>query len=70
MMVSLVLAPAFSFISPFSSRPPATLTVRGRLFGGGLTYHSAFLSHSPPRHAGDTREVFDGGLPYYSVCVL
>ena len=27
-----------------------------------------FLSR-PDRHAGDTREVFDGGLPYYSVCV-
>ena len=24
---------------------------------------------APPGHAGGTREVFDGGLPYYRVCV-
>ena len=27
------------------------------------------FSSRPPRHAGDTREGIDGGLPYCSVCV-
>ena len=28
-----------------------------------------FSSRPPPRQAGGTTEVFDGGFPYYSVCV-
>ena len=66
-LVSLVIAPAFSFNSPFfvSPPPPATLTVRGKFFYCGLIYPSAFFV-SPPRHAGGTREVFDGVLPYCS----
>ena len=40
-MVSLVIACAFSFYSPFFVSPP-------------------------PRHAGGSREAFDGGLPYHS----
>ena len=35
---------------------------------GCVLPQSPFLV-SPPRHAGGTRDVFDGCLPYYSVCV-
>ena len=68
-LVSLVIAPAFFFNSPFFvSPPPATLAVRGRF----LTAVCVIITPSssrPPRHAGGTPGVFDGGLPYHSVCV-
>ena len=69
MLVSFVLAPAFSFNSPFFvSPPPRHAGGTPDVFDGGLSYHSAFFV-SPPRHAGGTREVFDGGSPYYSASV-
>ena len=59
MLVSLVLAPVFSFSSTFfvSSRRHADGTREG--FDGGLSCHSVFSSR-PPRHTGGTRQVFDG----------
>ena len=68
-LVSLVIASAFSFKSPFFvSPPPATPAVRGR-FLTVVCLFIAFFSSRPLRHAGGTREVFEGGLPYCSVCV-
>ena len=55
--------------SPFFVSPSlATPVVRGRLFTA-VCLIIAPSSPRPPRHAGDTREVFDSGLPYYNVCV-
>ena len=48
--------------------PSATLAVRGR-FLTVVCFVIAPFSSRPPHHAGGTREIFDGGLPYYSVCV-
>ena len=68
-LVSLVIAPAFSFNSPiFVSPPPATLAVRGKFLTVVCLIIAPSSSRSP-RHAGSMREVFGGGLPYYSVCV-
>ena len=68
-LVSLVIASAFSFKSPFFvSPPPATPAVRGR-FLTVVCLFIAFFSSRPLRHAGGTREVLDGDLPYYSVYV-
>ena len=56
-MVSLVIAPAFSFNSPFFvSPPPRHAGGTQEVSDGGLPCHSAFFV-SPPRHAGGTREV-------------
>ena len=70
-LVSLVIAPAFPFNRRSSSCTslPATLAVRGR-FLTVVRLIIAPLFVSPPRHAGGTREVFDGGLRYYSDCVF
>ena len=47
--------------------PTATLTVRGNfLTAVGLII--APFSSRPPCLAGGTREVFEGGMPYYRVC--
>ena len=69
MFVSLVLAPVFSFNSPFFVSPrrhadgtregfDGGLSCHSALFGG-LSCHSAFFV-SPTRHAGGTWQVFDG----------
>ena len=52
----------------FVSPPHPTLTVRGRSWAV-VCLIIALFRLAPPPHAGGTREVFDGGLPYYSVCV-
>ena len=68
-LVSLVIAPAFSFNSLFFvSPPPVTLAIRGRFLTVIFLIMSLFSSR-PSLNAGGTREGFDGGLPYYSVCV-
>ena len=69
MMVSLVLAPVFSFNSPFFvCVPPRHAGGTREVFDGGLSYHSAFFV-SPPATLAVRGRFFDGGLPYYSVCV-
>ena len=50
----------FAFLRP----PSATLVVHGRLFTVVCLIISPSSSR-PSRHAGGTREVFEGGLPYY-----
>ena len=55
-LVFLVVAPAFSFNSPFFVLPlPRHAGGSREVFDGRLSYHSAFFV-SPPRHAGGTRE--------------
>ena len=68
-LVSLVLAPVFSFNSPFFVSPPsATLTIGGRVLTVVCLAIAPFSSR-PPRHTGGTRQVLTGSLPSYSVCV-
>ena len=69
--VYLVLALAFSFILNLfvSLCPRDTLAVRGRFLPVVYLVITPFSSRSP-RHAGGTREVFDGGLPHYGVLCL
>ena len=51
MLVSLVLAPVFSFNSPcFISPPPATLAVRGRVLTVVCYVIAPFSSRPPPPH--------------------
>ena len=58
-----------------ASRLPAMMVSCGRVLSLvslviRLRSNSIRLSSSRPlRHAGGTREVFDGGLSYYSICV-
>ena len=49
--------------------PPATLAVRGRFLTAVCLIIAPFSSR-PHHHAGGTREVFGGGLPYCSACIL
>ena len=69
MLVSLVLAPVFSFNSPcFISPPPATLAVRGRVLTV-VCYVIAPFSSRPPATLAVRGRFLTGGLPNYSVCV-
>ena len=68
MLVSLVLAPVFSFTSPFFVSPPGHADGTWEGFDGGLSCHSAFLSR-PPATLAVRGRFLTGGLPYYSVCV-
>ena len=64
MLVSLVLAPVFSFNSIFFVSPPRHADGTREGFDGGLSCHSSFFGGlschrafliSPPRHTGGTR---------------
>ena len=62
---SVCVSVAFLRLAP----PPATLAARGR-FETVVCLIIAPFFVSPPRHAGCTREVFCGGLPFYNPCVF
>ena len=75
MLVSLVLAPVFSFNSPSSFRPLSTLTVRGRVLTVVYLAITPFsvvclaiapLSPRPPATSAVRGRFLTGGLPYYS----
>ena len=54
----------------FVSLPPPRRWRLAGVFFALVCFIIALFFVSPPRHAGGTRKLFNGGLSYYSACVF